>query len=470
MMAESESVTIRRRSWGEALAVYLTPRQLIILFMGFSSGLPLLLTLTTLTYWLSTENVSKTTIGVFLFTQTPYTFKFLWAPIMDRARFPILGRWLGRRRSWLFVSQILLALAVFLMGRTDPLTQGHLTALAAVAVAFFSASQDIVIDAYRIEILGADEQGAGAGTTQVGYRLGMLLAGAGATAMSDHISWAAIYAIMAAVVAGCAVVTLLLPEPKVAAHLETPKDYATFIKTAVIEPFMDFAARKGWLVILAFILFYKFGEAFGGAMANPFYHEMKFSGTEIALVSKVYGVIATLVGGVLGGALVARMGLFRTLMAGGVLQAVTILLLSALAMRNTALDYHLWHDYGPLDPPVFIAGHAANHAELLRWLIAAITLENLTAGIASAALVAYLSGLCNTAYTATQYALFSSFMAYGRTIMSTGSGWLIDTLDNDWATFWALTVVMAIPGLLLLIWITRLYPDERHLIPATATQ
>jgi PAT family beta-lactamase induction signal transducer AmpG len=390
--------------------------------------------------------VDKTTIGLFLFVQTPYTFKFLWSPLMDRVSLPVLGRF-GRRRSWLLVTQVLLAASVFMMGQSDPVTQGTMTALWALAVAFFSASQDIVIDAYRIELLAADEQGAGAATTQVGYRLGMILAGAGATAMSDYISWGAVYAIMAACVLGCAVITLFLPEPKVKGAVEHTGSYADFVNQAVIEPFKEFLTRHGWWVILAFILLYKYGEAFGGAMANPFYHEMGFSGTEIAVVSKVYGVIATLIGGICGGFLVARLGLFRTLMVGGVLQAVTVLLMSALAWRQDS---------------------GAAHEELIHWLMLAITAENITAGVASAALVAYLSGLCNSAYTATQYALFSSLMAYGRTIMSTGSGWLIDHLHNDWTLFWAMTVVMAVPGLLLLLWIQRLYPDEKHLVPATA--
>src|SRR3954471_17911379 len=189
----SESTATPRKSWGEALTVYLTPRQLIILEMGFASGMPLLLTLTTLSYWLSTMNVDKTTIGLFLFVQTPYAYKFLWSPIMDRMRLPVLGGWLGRRRSWLFLTQILLAASIFVMGQTDPIANGLVTAAAALAVAFFSASQDIVIDAYRIELLSAEEQGAGAGSTQVGYRLGMLLAGAGATAMSDHVPWSLVY-------------------------------------------------------------------------------------------------------------------------------------------------------------------------------------------------------------------------------------------------------------------------------------
>jgi PAT family beta-lactamase induction signal transducer AmpG len=463
----SESTDSPGQSWGAALAVYLTPRQLIILVMGFASGLPLLLTLTTLSYWLSTANVDKTSIGLFLLVGTPYTYKFLWSPVMDRVRLPALGTLLGQRRSWLLIVQILLAASVFLMGQTDPVSDAWMTALAAVAVAFFSASQDIVIDAYRIELLSAEEQGAGAGTTQVGYRLGMILAGAGATAMSDFMPWSIVYAAMAAAILGCAVVTLFLPEPKHPVANRAPKGYADFLQTAVVAPIADFVRRDGWWVILAFILLYKYGEAFGGAMANPFYHEMGFSGSEIAVVSKVYGVIATLVGGVLGGFLVARLGLFRTLMLGGIVQAVTILLMSVLAWQQTALVTEL-AGLGAPESPVYIAAQTEGHAALVRWLMAAITAENVTAGIASAALVAYLSGLCNSAYTATQYALFSSLMAFGRTILSAGSGWLIDSLDNNWALFWALTVVMAVPGLLLLLWIQRLYPDEKRIAPAAA--
>jgi PAT family beta-lactamase induction signal transducer AmpG len=454
-MPQIESTT-PKRTWIEALAVYLTPRQLIILVMGFSSGLPLLLTLSTLSYWLSTANVDKTTIGLFAIAQTPYAYKFLWSPVVDRLHLPVLGR-MGRRRSWLLLTQLCLAASVFVMGQIDPVQHAWWTALAAIVVAFFSASQDIVIDAYRIELLDPEEQGAGAGSTQVGYRLGMLLAGAGATAMSDYAPWSTVYAVMAAAVLACAVVTLFLPEPKVADSAEEKlrreeargaTDYSEFLRTAVIEPFRDFMTRRGWVVILAFILFYKYGEAFGGAMANPFYHEMGFTGTEIAVISKVYGVIATLIGGVLGGFLVARLGLFRTLMLGGILQAVTILLMSVIAWQQAA---------------------AVDHAILLRWLMAAITAENITSGIASAALVAYLSGLCNTAFTATQYALFSSLMANGRTIMSGGSGWLIDRLHDDWGLFWVITIFMAIPGLFFLIWIQRLYPDEKHLVPAATT-
>jgi PAT family beta-lactamase induction signal transducer AmpG len=420
----------RQLSWSEALTVYFTWRQAIIFFMGFASGMPLLLTLSTLSYWLSTVGVDKTTIGLFTLVGIPYTFKFLWSPVIDQIRLPLLGR-LGRRKSWLLVIQPALALAIFGMGLTSPESTPWLTALLALIVAFFSASQDIVIDAYRIEILKPEEQGAGAGSTQVGYRIGLLLAGAGAFAMSDFFAWPLVFAALAAVMLLCAVFTLFIPEPDIAAARAgaTRRSYIEWLTEAVINPFADFLRRPGWLVILLFILFYKYGDAFGGAMANPFYKELGFTGVELATISKLYGVIASLLGGVLGGVVVARFGIFRTLLFGGALQAVTNILFSVLALQG--------HD--------------------LVWLGIAVTADNLSGGVAAAAFVAYLSGLCNVAYTATQFALLTSFMSAGRTILSSGSGWVAD--HTDWVTFWALTALMAIPGLLLLLWIARLYPE-----------
>ena len=423
----ADSTVTRRKDWTAAIAGYLTPRMLVILAMGFASGLPLLLTLSTLSYWLSKVGVDKTTIGLFALVGTPYTFKFLWSPIMDQVPLPVLTRLFGRRRSWLLLTQGLLAIAIFWMGTIDPAIDPWLTALAAIIIAFLSASQDIVIDAYRIEILPEAEQGQGAGATQTGYRFGLLLAGAGALALSDFYSWTVVFGMLSAAMLASMVVTLLAPEPK-APPPRAQRDYALWVKEAVIDPFGEFMARKGWIVILAFVLFYKFGDALGGTMANPFYNEMGFTGTEIAAVSKVWGVWMTVVGALIGGIVVARWGIFRALLVGGVLQAVT----------NLAFAY------------VAIVGHD------LTALAVAITADNLAGGAAGAALVAYLSSLCNVAFTATQYALLTSFMAQGRTWLSSGSGWLAD--HTDWATFWTATMFLAIPGLLLLFWIMKLYP------------
>jgi MFS transporter, PAT family, beta-lactamase induction signal transducer AmpG len=424
--------TARGKTWGEAFAVYLEPRQLIILVMGFASGLPLLLTLSTLSYWLATTNTDLTTIGLFAAAGTPYGWKFLWSPIIDQVRLPVLGGLLGHRKSWLFVLQLLLAASIFALGTTDPAVNPFSTALAVVVVAFFAASQDIVIDAYRIEILKDEEQAAGAATTQIGYRIGMLLAGAGAIALSDFVSWSMVFGVLAACILVCAVFTLFIPEPEVR-RPTFGKDYAAWVRESVVEPFREFMQRRGWIVVLLFILFYKFGDAFSGFLANPFYKAMGFSGVEIALMTKIYGILATMAGGLIGGVIVARIGLFKTLMIGGILQAVTNLLFTMLALRG--------HD--------------------LVWLGIAITADNLAGGFAAAAFVAYLSGLCNRAFTATQYALLSSFMAQGRTLMSMPSGWLAKHLD--WPEFWALTAFMAIPGLILLVWLMRLYPDEKRL-------
>lgn len=449
----SQAVAVKQ-DWWSAFKSYLTPRMLIILVMGFASGLPLLLTLSTLSYWLSKVGVDKTTIGLFALVGTPYTFKFVWSPIMDQVRLPVLTRLMGRRRSWLLLTQVLLAGAILWMGQIDPAIDPWSTALAALVIAFLSASQDIVIDAYRIEILPDSEQGQGAAATQIGYRFGLLLAGAGAIGLSDFYSWPVVFAVLAAVMLVAAVLTLFMPEPKVATYRER-RDYVEWVKEAVIDPFAEFVSRKGWVVILLFVLFYKFGDALGGTMANPFYVEMGYTGLEVAGVSKVWGIWMTILGAVIGGLAVAKWGVFRALLIGGILQAVTNLAFAYVAIKGV--------DYGACAAPLLAADKNAPVAELcaayshdLFALAAAITADNVAGGAAGAALVAYLSGLCNVAFTATQYALLTSFMAQGRTWLSSGSGWLAD--HTDWATFWTATMFLAIPGLLLLLWIMKLYP------------
>jgi PAT family beta-lactamase induction signal transducer AmpG len=451
-MAEAVAV---KRDWWSAITAYLTPRMLIILAMGFASGLPLLLTLSTLSYWLSKVGVDKTTIGLFALVGIPYTFKFLWSPIMDQVPLPVLTRLLGRRRSWLLLTQVLLAGAIFMMGQIDPATDPWLTALAALIIAFLSASQDIVIDAYRIELLPEEEQGHGAGVTQTGYRFGLLLAGAGALAMSDYISWPLVFTVLAGGMIVAMVVTLLAPEPKVAIRHHEDRDYRQWVKEAMIDPFAEFMSRRGWVVILLFVLFYKFGDALGGTMANPFYVEMGYTGLEVGSVSKVWGVWMTVVGALVGGIAVARWGVFQALLVGGILQAVTNFAFAYVAIKGVPFQDCL-HLALMSDP---VARDELACRSLPRDLVAlagAITADNIAGGAAGAALVAYLSGLCNVAFTATQYALLTSFMAQGRTSLSSGSGWLAD--HTDWATFWSLTAFLAIPGLLLLFWIMRLYP------------
>ena len=434
--------------WLAALAVYRDPRVVAILFLGFSSGLPLLLTLSTLSLWLAREGVDKTTIGLFALAGLPYTLKFAWAPIIDRVRLPVLTRLLGRRRGWVILTQLVLMAAIVGLGATQPAADAAMTALLAFVVAFCSASQDIVVDAYRIEALSEDQQGAGAAMIQVGYRVGMLASGAGALYLADQMSWFWVYLAMAALVTVGVITVLLSPEPEGdGARIEADEAAraaqlarrnpawpraltrtVAWVESAVIDPFADFMTRPHWQVILLFILLYKFGDAFLGVMANPFYVEMGFTNTEIANVSKIFGLIATLVGGILGGVFVSRYGVMPSLLVGGVLQMLSNLVFAVQAM----------------------AGHD------VAMLVVTIAIENLSGGMATVAFVAYLSGLCNVAYTATQYALLTSLMAFGRTALSSSGGWFAERLD--WIEFFVLSTAVALPGLLLLMWMMRRVP------------
>jgi PAT family beta-lactamase induction signal transducer AmpG len=420
------------KRWLDAIKVYGDKRLFVILLMGFSSGLPLLLTLSTLTYWLAKEHVDRTSIGLFASVGIPYSFKFLWAPLLDQIRPPFLGR----RRGWALIIQLCLAASIVAMGFTDPAINAWWTAAAAVVVAFFSASQDIVIDAYRIEILPEEEQGAGAAATQVGYRFGLLAAGAGALAVSDFVSWHWVFIMLAGLVGVGSIAFLIAPEPQIP-QVEKHETFADWFQRSVIAPFVDFMRRRGVVVILLFVLTYKVGEAISGTMATPFYVELGFTGVEIAAVSKVFGIIATLVGTLAGGLVVARYGIMRALMLGGILQALGILLFAILAVKG--------HD--------------------MFWLTVAIGGDNFVSGLGSAAFVAYLSALCNVAFTATQYALLTSFMAVGRTLLSSGSGWLSEQLG--WTQFFIVSTGLAIPGLLLLVWLMRLYPTEKSIAAAS---
>ncbi|MGE0743835.1 MAG: MFS transporter [Rhodospirillales bacterium] len=419
----------RGRSWLASLAVFRDRRMLVILAMGFSSGLPLLLTLSTLTAWLATSGIDKTTIGIFALVGVPYSFKFLWAPLIDGLRIPFLTDRLGRRRGWAVLTQIALIAAILALAQTDPTADPVLTGLAALALAFCSASQDIVVDAYRVEILAENEQGAGAAVTQIGYRFGILAAGAGALFIADAYGWPAAFATMAALIATGIAAVLWSREPAPPPREAAARgSFAGWMKEHVVAPLADFFARPGWLAVILFIVLYKFGDALAGVMANPFYIEMGFTLSEIAGVSKIFGLVATLVGLVLGGVAVARLGIMRALLACGVLQLLSNLMFAAQAMVG--------HDLG--------------------FLALTIGLENLSGGMGSAAFVAYISSLCTVAFTATQYALLSSLAAVGRTMLSASGGWLADHLS--WVVFFAATATAALPGLLLLVWMTRRFP------------
>lgn len=418
------------RSWRAAASLYGDRRVLALFFLGFSSGLPLLLTLSTLSIWMAEAGVSKATIGLFAAVGLPYALKFTWAPLVDRLPVPLLTQWLGRRRGWLLLSQLALAGCLIGLGGADPVRDPVQTALWAFLVAWWSATQDIVIDAYRVESLDEVRYGAGAATTVFGYRIGMIAAGAGALYIASAWGWAVAFGAMAALMVVGIATTLANPEPDTpplpAAADGGPGGTLGWLRTAVVAPLADFVARQpAWPAILLFVLLYKLGDAFIGPMANPFYIEMGFSKVEIANVTKLFGAAATIAGSFAGGLLAARLGIVMALFVAGGLQAGSNLMFVVQAL----------------------AGHD------VAVLALTIAVENIAGGMGTAAFVAYLSGLCNVAYTATQYALLSSLMAAGRTLFTTSSGVAAEGLG--WVGFFLLTTALALPGLALLWWITR---------------
>lgn len=406
--------------WLNALRVYRDPRIIAITLMGFASGLPLALTGATLAIWLKESAITLTAIGLFAPVGISYNLKFLWAPAMDRVRLPFLTERFGRRRGWALLIQFLLALAILALGFSNPGTDLARVAICALIVAFLSASQDIVIDAYRVELLSKDEQGAGAAATQIGYRLGMLASGAGALYLAQYFSWTAAYGVMAVLMLVSMIVIIATREPQHPPALRGP-----WLKNTVVAPFADFAKRRFWLLILIFVVLYKFGDALAGVMSGPFYIELGFEKSEIASITKVFGVVASIVGVSLGGIAVYRWGLMRALLICGALQMVS----------NLMYLVQLW------------AGHD------IGMLAVTIAAENITGSMASAAFVAYLSSLCSPAFTATQYALLSALAATARTLLASSGGFFADHLG--WGEFFVLATACCLPGLALLLFLMR---------------
>ena len=417
------------------LAKYLLPyfqrKLLIILFLGFLSGLPLLLSFGTLSAWLREAGVDRSTIGLFALVGLPYALKPIWAPLIDGLKLPFVTALLGRRRGWLIVSQVMLLFAIVNLAYSDPLNAPISMAVFAVLVAFFSASQDIVIDAYRIEILEEEQQGMGAAMVTYGYRAGMLMAGAGTLYLADYWSWTHAYLVMGLIIITGSLLVLFSPEPD---EMESPTIHKLglggWIYQFVVRPFLDFSSRPGWVLILLFIVTFKLGDAFLSVMTNPFYIDLGFSKSEIAEVTKLFGVLALGVGLFVGGIMIQKFGLLASLIITGVLQAVS----------NLAFAYQ---------------AASGNDLEVLIFTIA---IENVTGGMGTAAFVAYLSSLTNTAFTATQYALLSAFMSLGRNLLSSPSGYVVDAVG--WIEFFIISVVIAIPGLLLLLLLMKRYPNH----------
>ena len=399
----------------------LSLRMLVAALMGFASGLPLLLTGSVLQAWMKDEGVDLGTIGLFALVGLPYTLKFLWAPLMDR----FTPNALGRRRGWLLLFQLALIVSLVWLSLARPAVDPWWLAVAALLVTFFSASQDIVIDAYRRESLSDEEQGLGASLYVNGYRVGMLLASGGGLILADHLSFAQVYQLMAAFMLLGVATTLFAPEPV------TAEGVPRTLREAVLEPFIEYFQRRDALLILAFILLYKIGDTMASHMTTPFYLDIGFSKTEIGTVVKLFGFWATVTGGLIGGLLIMRLGIFRALWLFGILQGVSTAGFSVLAQVGASVP----------------------------GLAAVITFENLSGGMGTAAYVAYMASLTNRKFTATQYALLSSLMGVPRVIAAAPTGYLADAMG--WSWFFVACALIAVPGLLLIRWLHTRGSDVR---------
>ncbi|WP_313109023.1 muropeptide MFS transporter AmpG [Atlantibacter sp.] len=395
------------------LRIFQQPKSAILLMLGFASGLPLALTSGTLQAWMTVENIDLKTIGFFSLVGQAYVFKFLWSPAMDRYTPPFLGR----RRGWLIITQILLLIAIAAMGFLEPSTQLRWMAALAVIIAFCSASQDIVFDAWKTDVLPPEERGAGAAISVLGYRLAMLVSGGLALWLADRLlGWQATYWLMAALLIPCIIASILAPEPSDA--IPTPKT----LQQAVVEPLHDFFGRNNAWLILLLIVLYKLGDAFAMSLTTTFLiRGVGFDAGEVGVVNKSLGLFATIVGALYGGVLMQRLTLFRALLIFGILQGVS----NAGYWLLSITDKHM----------VTMAS--------------AVFFENLCGGMGTAAFVALLMTLCNKTFSATQFALLSALSAVGRVYVGPLAGWFVET--HGWPTFYLFSVVAAVPGILLLM-------------------
>lgn len=425
------------------LQIYFQRRVLSIFILGFSSGLPLMLVFGVLSFWLREANVSRADIGYFSWVALAYAFKWLWSPLADHVQLPFLHQRLGRRRSWLLLSQVTVIAAILAMAFTDPQHNLALMAVFAIILAFASATQDINVDAFRIETAPDELQAALAAAYLTGYRLAMILASAGTLWLAalystskeyELLGWQLAYATMALCMLPGLLTTLLSKEPQ--SHLQqNAKKTGHFklinwFKVAVLASFIDFVQRYKWhaLLILALISCYRLSDIVMGVMANTFYVDMGYSKEEIASISKVFGVIMTLVGAALGGILINQFGILRILFLGAILSAATNLLFATLST--------LGHD--------------------LTWLTLVISADNLSAGIATSAFIAYLSSLVNLAFTATQYAIFSSLMLLLPKFAGGFSGVLVQQLGYN--QFFIVTALLGLPALVLILLLNKFNP------------
>jgi len=432
-------------SWRQAFLVYKHHRVITMFFLGFSAGLPFLLVFTTLSFWLKEAEVSRSVIGFFSWVGITYSIKVIWAPVIDRLQIPLLSKWLGRRRGWMILAQLGIAAGLIGMAMTDPGTELFWLAVFALLVAFSSATQDVSVDAFRIEAVKKELQGAMAATYVFGYRVAILVTGAGALILSDLIPWMQVYLIMASLTLVGVITVLIISEPQVAISKDTHvqeervvhflqgshhwnpyfRRISAWFLGAVVCPFVDFFERNGTLalVILLLISMYKISDITMGVMAGPFYLDMGFTKTQIGEITKIFGFFMTILGAAAGGVFVVRYGVMRPLLVGAILVAVTNLLFAYLASVEPSLTL----------------------------LAAVITADNLSGGFATSAFIAYLSSLTNTAYTATQYALFSSLMTLLPKIIAGFSGVVVDAYG--YIVFFTYSSVMGIPAILLVLYL-----------------
>ena len=396
---------------------YLEKKMVITLVMGFVSGVPLLLTITLLQAWLTDAGIAKSTIGLFALVGLPYSLKFLWAPVFDR----YIINALGRRRGWLIVSQVALIVSIIGLGMTNPSLSAFNVAVLALLVTFFSASQDIIIDAYRRESLLDEEQTLGASAYVLGYRIGALAAGAGGLILADYISYQLVYMFMAIIMLIGVSATIIADEP-------LQEDEPKSLKDAVINPFTEFFNRKGYksaILILLFVLLYKVGDTMAHSLSTNFYLDIGFTKSQIGTVVKIFGLVATLIGAFLGGLISLRIGLYKSLIIFGLFQAIATLGFSVLAVLG-------------------------NYISLL---MIVISLENLAAGMGYTAYLAFIANMTNKEFTATQFALMTALMSIPRTFFSGSSGYLVEMMD--WQMYFIFCSLIAIPALIILMKIKR---------------
>ncbi len=413
----------------EKLKAYFTRQMMIVMTLGFSSGLPLMLVFGTLSLWLKDYNIAYSAIGAFSLVRLPYSFKWLWAPLVENCKIPVLNK-LGKRRSWALLAQIGLFLSLCWLASLNPSENILYMAVITLLVSFFSATQDIVLDAFRVELFegNTEQEVRGATIYVLGYRIGILVSGAFAIGLAAYLSWNAVYFINALLILLGMTATLLSHEPENNEVVKKSADKQSIVRHALVEPFIQFMKRPYWLVALLIVFTYRLSDAYFGPMAYPFYDDIGFSKTEIAYITKIYGMAATIIGGVIGGVLLAKIGLMRGMLCLAFVQGIT-----------TALYI-----------PLYYVGHN------IWFLMFTISLENLSSGMATTAIIAFMSVLCDKGYTATQYALLSSLTGVARDVLASTSGKVLEL--TSWPTFFFISALLTLPGAILCWYLNKKKP------------